>query len=253
MNISNKKRCLVIGDLHCRDFWKELLRRHFDQVDKVIFVGDYVDSFDETDSQMIKTLSDVITFKKANMNCVELLLGNHCSQYMWLENRNFRCKGFRPEISGVIHHLFAENKELFNFAVQLDNTIVSHAGICADWLKRFRAVLEPYSILVTPSNVVKYMNMCLHERVSREALECIGQVGKSRGGDESVGGPLWADKSDLKKNYIYGVNQIIGHTFHKDLVPYTHDTDDNHTLRFIDISEGALKHPCIIEYETFNK
>ena len=37
-------KTIVIGDIHGRDVWKEIVFQ--EQADRVIFIGDYFDSFD---------------------------------------------------------------------------------------------------------------------------------------------------------------------------------------------------------------
>jgi predicted phosphodiesterase len=44
-----------IGDIHGRNYWK-IFKSVKDQYDKIIFIGDYVDSFNIDDNLIIKNL-----------------------------------------------------------------------------------------------------------------------------------------------------------------------------------------------------
>ena len=38
-------KVLIIPDVHCRDFYIEPLEKYFKEVDKVVFLGDYLDPY----------------------------------------------------------------------------------------------------------------------------------------------------------------------------------------------------------------
>ena len=72
-------RLLVIPDLHGRKFWREAIANNIGQVDKVIFLGDYLDPYmneieEDTDSMecndfydcynLMNMLNDIISLKK---------------------------------------------------------------------------------------------------------------------------------------------------------------------------------------------
>ena len=73
-------KTITIGDIHGRSDWQEIDPANYD---KIIFVGDYVDSFTVSDIDIITNLLNIIQFKKDNMNKVVLLLGNHDLQYLF--------------------------------------------------------------------------------------------------------------------------------------------------------------------------
>ena len=90
-------RLLVIPDLHGRKFWRETLANNIGQIDKVIFLGDYLDPYPEEieenpdlmecndfyDSQnLLKMLEDIISLKKNEPNKYILLTGNHTDSYI---------------------------------------------------------------------------------------------------------------------------------------------------------------------------
>ena len=91
-------KVLVIGDIHGRKFWRKTIANNIDKVDKIIFLGDYLDpypkeiqetpelmeckSFDDVDS-LLNLLKDIIYLKKNEPEKYILLTGNHSDSYIW--------------------------------------------------------------------------------------------------------------------------------------------------------------------------
>ena len=40
-------KVLVIGDIHGRKFWRQIIADNISKVDKIIFLGDYLDHYPE--------------------------------------------------------------------------------------------------------------------------------------------------------------------------------------------------------------
>lgn len=83
----NKKRLeysvLYCGDLHGDIFSLEQAIEKFEEVklDVICFMGDYMDSRNKTDIEILYLLNNIIQYKKANPTKVILLLGNHIFGY----------------------------------------------------------------------------------------------------------------------------------------------------------------------------
>ena len=74
---------LVIPDIHGRTFWKEAVDEHPSL--PVVFLGDYLDPYAReniTPEEALANFKDIIAFKKANMDRVTLLIGNHEIHYL---------------------------------------------------------------------------------------------------------------------------------------------------------------------------
>ena len=72
----NKERYLVIGDIHGRTIWKDIIEK--ENPDKVIFLGDYVSTHEDISStQQINNLEEILAYKEDNPDKVILLRGNH--------------------------------------------------------------------------------------------------------------------------------------------------------------------------------
>lgn len=88
-------KVLVIPDIHCRNFWRKTISDNADKVDKVIFLGDYLDPYlneiEENPELMeceyfgdsknlLKMLEDIISLKKNESDKYILLTGNHTNK-----------------------------------------------------------------------------------------------------------------------------------------------------------------------------
>ena len=73
-------KILVLGDIHGRSFWKDAVEKHFDECDRIIFLGDYLDEYPDeciTRNQSKENFKEIIDLKKKNKDKVVLTLGNH--------------------------------------------------------------------------------------------------------------------------------------------------------------------------------
>ncbi len=66
---------VVISDLHGKDVWKKIVSK--ENFDKVVFLGDYFDSYDIPYDKQMENFKKIIKFKKKNKDKVVILLGNH--------------------------------------------------------------------------------------------------------------------------------------------------------------------------------
>lgn len=204
-------KILTIGDIHCSDLWalhiqSELIK----DIDKIIFLGDYVDSFTHSNEEMISNLLDIISFKKMNPNKVILLQGNHEFNYLYPHTNKFRCSGLRPEIQYDIYDILYSNQNLFQNAYQYENYIWTHAGIQHDWfVNRFKGYLTDNITDQLNNPKDRWQEVTLHD------------VGYLRGGmRHDVGGIFWCDRQELKKPLL-GFTQVVGHTRTEGIKEYT--------------------------------
>lgn len=193
-------KTISIGDIHGRDQWKSV---DPDKYDKIIFNGDYVDSYYLSGEIILGNLLDIIQFKKDYADKVVLLLGNHDIQYLW--HPDFRCSGFKAEMLGSYGILFRENRDLFQVAYQIKNYLWTHAGVSNAWYNHYKDKL----VLVDEETLADRLN-----DISNSSLNWIlHEVGPLRGGMRyDNGGITWADKSETCSNYLVGYHQIVGHT-----------------------------------------
>ena len=55
-------KTIVLGDIHGRNVWKDIVFQ--EQADRVIFIGDYFDSFDIGPAEQMLNFKDIIEFKE---------------------------------------------------------------------------------------------------------------------------------------------------------------------------------------------
>lgn len=214
-------KILSIGDVHGRDSWKfainywDDLDNSINEYDKIVFVGDYVDSFDIDDLVMINNLLNIIELKKKYPEKIVLLWGNHDIQYLFGENK-YLCSGFRKSIFITLHQIFTENRDLFQLAYQYKNYLWTHAGLHRGWYKQWiedkkyiirGGEVKDYLPIDKTGNEADILNFCFEAR-----HDAIFHVGWSRSGNQKVGGPLWADKNETYRKPVLGLHQIIGHS-----------------------------------------
>ena len=91
-------KVLVIPDIHGRKFWRKAISDNIGKVDKVIFLGDYLDPYQNEIEEnpelmeceyfydaknLLKMLEDIIGLKKNEPDKYILLTGNHSNSYIW--------------------------------------------------------------------------------------------------------------------------------------------------------------------------
>lgn len=242
---------LSIGDIHGREEWKVALFgsvSSYDQweqesknhgigafmadvypigfFDKVVFVGDYVDSFDKSNVEIKRNLEQIIYVKTIFPDKVVLLLGNHDLSYIYGER--FYCSGNRPEARFDLNLLFKtsiEGKSAFQAAYQDGLHLWTHAGVTrgfqVDCLEGFKRLLPNtlYSEIMPTdlenmnyADILNLMHTVMHPDLFR--------VSFSRGGHSTIPGIFWADKKELYDKPAYGISQIVGHSRVKQIKGY---------------------------------
>ena len=198
-------KILVISDLHWLDVWKKHIEDN-PYADKIVFLWDYVDSFNVSDEDMIRNLKEIIAFKRENKDKVVLLLWNHDVQYFW---HWCRCSWYRPRIANELEDIFidAHNDRLFKMFYSEWDYLFSHAGITNEWIKYNFDKIELYFI----DWYYKYTN--LNNILFTTDEHIFTQCWPERGGRDRVSWPLWANKSDTTNNGVLDwFTQVVGHT-----------------------------------------
>lgn len=236
------KKILTIGDVHGRDkwmfhthgspyefnFWKEAVENGsigddnfwsdypYAEFDKIIFIGDYVDSFDLKNETILYNLKNIAFFKKAVPDKVVLLFGNHDIQY-FIQNQI--CSGYRGEMTYDLNEIFNDAELEFRIAhLEKDQEgnkyLWTHAGVTSGWLKevkkevfderyRFFEIIKDYK----DAEIDVFLNKLFEIRNSN-----LFQVDAYSGGVDLWAGPIWVRPTVLNTYSIEGINQIVGHT-----------------------------------------
>lgn len=204
-------RILVVPDLHGRANWHQPVTDFLTAAapaDRVVFLGDYLDSFTVADQPMLDNFIDVLLLREREPERVILLLGNHCFPYLF--HPTFRCSGFRPQLAPALHILFKTHQTLFQVAWQAGPYLFTHAGVSDMWLDVNRlAIRLLLGHAACPDNLADTLNQLL---ASEQGRQLLWQVSGYNGGRDRVDGPLWVRPIHLSRGLLPGLIQVVGHT-----------------------------------------
>ena len=191
-------KTVIIGDIHGRDCWKQIVAS--ESPDRVIFMGDYFDSFDNTAVEQMHNFKEIIDWKQSGQSEVIMLIGNHDYHYI---NSSETYSGFQHGTSSAINFLLYENRQHLQMCYQMGDFLFTHAGVSYDWLKinkweGWESVEEKVNDLweYTPN--------------------AFAFAGRDPYGDSTISSPIWirphslqkANRDTLRDQFI----QVVGHT-----------------------------------------
>jgi len=245
------KRTLFIGDIHGNDGWRKIAGEAIYCNANVVFLGDYVDSFDIDPWLIFENLKDIVEFKKKNDKRVNLLLGNHDYAYVF----------GKTAISGHNHHMainyrqvINDNWKYFDLAWGITSkekyTLVTHAGLTTWFYSVLEFVIEDKTnIMYDVFKDIKWKELPLHELINyfKDQSSEIWRVGRERGGVDKTGGILWADKSELTRFHYPGIDQVVGHTPCRWIEQRTSPINGD-KLYFIDSYQNAYISSLMLEF-----
>jgi len=180
----------IICDIHQSIFWRKIINQK-EKIDKIIFLGDEFDCWDNIWPMQMENALDIISFKIDNPEKVDLCWSNHAISYFLDE----RCSGYQFEHAFDIKEFYKLNKTLFNVIYIYDNWIFSHGGISAKWMK------------CCGLNDINEINQLFIEKPN--FFRWIGPDGYGNNANE---GPLWIRPEALINNSVTEYNQVVGHS-----------------------------------------
>ena len=192
-------KTIVLGDTHGRNIWKEIVFQ--EKADRVIFIGDYFDSFDIGPAEQMFNFREIIDFKEKGECEVILLIGNHDFHY-YPGGETY--SGYKAGAAPAIRQMLQENNHHLQMCYQLDNVLFTHAGIGHDWLT--------YQNKYESGPIADFVNDIWKYQPNRFMFYGIDQYGNTK-----TQTPIWirpqalmAGNRDtfLKTDYI----QVVGHT-----------------------------------------
>ena len=206
-----------IGDIHGNNVWKKIVEH--ENADRVIFIGDYFDSFDIPPSDQINNFIDIVNYKKNSGKEVIMLIGNHDYHY-FPEVGDNGTSGYQSIFSHQIKPTIDANREYLQMAYQFDEYLFSHAGVSSVFMD---------SVFGNDGWKVETMVEQLNEQFKYKPLTF--QFGSAVSikkmsyldpyGDNEEQSPIWirprslmkANHDTLRKTYI----QVVGHTQIKEM------------------------------------
>lgn len=227
---------LVIPDVHGRKFWRQTVEDNIGKVDKVVFLGDYIDpypneidensdlmeceSFDDS-YNLLNMLNDIVSLKKNEPEKYVLLTGNHTDSYIWSKF----AAATRTDYDHweQYHKFFMENLDCFQLVYVQGDVIFSHAGISEGWAQRVWDRLEyPNDELSSVMEIAVMLQDTPLKEFTKDYIQLISEISHYRLGDYFYGSCEWADLRehvDLDKSISQivpkgesGIYQVFGHT-----------------------------------------
>ncbi len=227
-------KIITIPDLHGKSLWKKL---EVSAYDKIIFLGDYVDSKGEVpDEAEVENLDQIIALKKQFPQKVVLLIGNHDLHY--LHYPAFRASAFNVKIQPQLTTLFQDNKAYFQNAFQLGNHLWTHAGVSQSWYNQHSTLFQEMGDSLN-------LEQKLH-KMGETHLRELAEASPLRGGMSPYGGIFWADQAETRHDYLPLFHQYVGHTKVRDIMVYGDETSSIHYLDCLNSKEDYLVKTLIL-------
>jgi len=208
-------KILVIGDIHGRRFWKTPVEKYINKVDKIVFLGDYFDAYQDEGIEyewedILNNFNEIVALKRTLPDKVVLLLGNHDMHYRnELFDEHTRSTRFDHVHENRLRHIFNdENRNLFQICyiteVGKKKVIFSHAGITKFWLEKTGLELN--------DSLEENINNLENTDKGVGKLCIIGSERTWLG--DKTGSILWCDVSEFLSDEGLGKEyfQIFGHT-----------------------------------------
>ena len=213
-------KTVVIGDIHGRSVWKLIVNQ--EQPDRVIFIGDYFDSWDLSGLEQIHNFKEIIEYKETSFSRVGtlsehkteviMLVGNHDHHY-FPEIGYTGTSGYQHGIAPNINQVIDENRQHLQMAYQMDGFLFTHAGVSSVFMDSVygRDGWKVENIATDLNELFKYkpktfvFGTMLHYNTYQDPT-----------GDNEGQSPIWirpralmrSNKDTLRKQVI----QVVGHT-----------------------------------------
>jgi hypothetical protein len=216
-------KTIIIPDIHNKfSVVEEILLKEKDY-DKVVFLGDYFDSFgDEHDIELVSKTAEWLQYSTKITNRIHLF-GNHDLWYSCGDDE-IKCAGNTEFKRFIIKQKFT-NWSVLKFHAWVDGWLCTHAGLSAK--------------ISLDKSVESIMQEIEKEGKNHPLVRLCGEA---RGGIEGeVGGILWCDYSESYP--VSNLKQIFGHTKDNKVRKYCNANGINICL------DTGLKHYAIIKNE----
>ena len=246
-------KTIIIGDVHGRDQWKQIVAQEKD-ADKFVFLGDYFDSFDISGVIQMHNFKEIVEFKETSGKEVIMLIGNHDYHY-FPEITDSSTSGYQTRMAPVIKQLIAEKREHLQVAHRIGEFVFTHAGISSEWLDDTVIDWTEENMVDKINELFKYTPLSLDYR-SFKMFSATEWAGASGYGNETYQGPMWirprslmsVNKDTLRKKII----QVVGHTYQNEIDKEGKATGGRYY--FVDVQETSQEYMIITDGQiSFNK
>jgi predicted phosphodiesterase len=208
------KRTILLGDTHGRDVWKYIVAQETD-ADRIVFIGDYFDSFDIPGVVQLQNFLDIIEFKKNSDKEVVLLFGNHDYHYM-PGYTGVGYSGYQHGLAYQFRDAISQNLEHLQMAYLFDDVLCSHAGVGMEWVERHFKDTK-ITDLESVSTLVNEINDYFKYKPGIFEFD-----GFNPYGDSTSQTPIWIRPASLMQvnkgtTLKETVRQVVGHTHVKSI------------------------------------
>jgi len=200
-------RTIFIGDIHGDNVWKQIVNK--EPHDRVIFIGDYFDSFDISTDDQVNNFLDIMEYKKTSGKIVVCLIGNHDHHY-FSSVGNTGTSGYQKVGNYVINPVIEAHKEHLQIAYKFDNILCTHAGVTKTFIN---------SIFGNDGWSLDTVDEDLNELFKYKPLSfCFDSVNSGiysdPYGDDIHQSPIWVRPKSLQKDGLdkKEIIQVVGHT-----------------------------------------
>lgn len=200
----------IVPDVHQTTYFIDWLEDNIDSLDKIIFLGDYVDNWSASlwwripEHNPINIVNKIISYKQKYFDKIDLLLGNHCLSYLSQGPFSKNVSGHQHIHDEEIARAYLKNIDLFKIAVEYDGWVFSHAGFSNTWVNNQKERGWDNK----KENIIDWCNRMILEE-NFHYFDWTGVVSSS--GDEIMQTPTWIRPFSLIKD-SYFKNQLVGHS-----------------------------------------
>lgn len=231
-------KLIAIGDTHGHDEWKAIVEKEKD-ADKIIFIGDYFDSFDIPAKKQFQNFNELLQLKIDNPEQVVLLLGNHDFHYLTVSG-NERYSGFQMEhaidIQDVLDEAVAQG--FMQMAFQHVMFLFTHAGVTREWARNNIPDART-------GNLAEMINWTFKNHPDGFKFTPSNPLDNT--GESITQPPTWVRPPALLRDPVNYVTQIVGHTRVKHITKKGYkdsviliDTMD-HSQEYLAIVDGEVE------------
>lgn len=198
-------KTIILGDTHGRGIWQLIVQK--ENPDRVIFIGDYFDSFNIPYLDQMYNFKQITNYARTSGKEVILLTGNHDVHYQrWAINAYENYSGYQNKHALEICQELELNEDIMQMAYKMDNFLFTHAGVTKTWLE----LME----IENDENMVDIINDYAKYKPNLFAFGAIGRGGwVDPYGDNVWQNPTWIrPRSLMKDSKDLGYIQVVGHT-----------------------------------------
>lgn len=225
-------RICVISDIHGSTLWETIIDREYDNVDRFIFLGDYMDDKYEqpSPSQQVENLERIVEFKE-EFQSVDLLIVNHDLQYIGGE----RCGTDFNSMTYSLSKAYLTSlitKGILQAIAHHGNYLFSHAGLSSVWMKE--------------KGINNKSEINPRFKVSPLLIDFVEKSDSNNNGDNNYQSPLWIRPISLAESAYGNCIQVIGHNrLESEQIKIVHDNN----RKFI-LTDTGMKQYLIIDTES---